>query len=289
MGPERACSGTVMDGGTGVPGERPDPSSPAPVVAGSAADSAVGGTAADPRSRWAPWAVPQLEAAVEIMQAAPDTTGAATLYRRWFTPTVADVPVRWPRRPLVGLYRSAHAGAPQRRPDGHWVLARHDVVGADGWWRTWGEHWTPPRSRRGSVRLIFTPHAGRLAPFVTILTAALLDGTASWSLACALDPRRVRRVGSAVLDVPSLDCLPDGLLDELAPTLRAAAPPLCEPVAPGVGLAVPPPNGMSFGEHRCHLVALALRHPSSGTDPMRAIAAVFTAHGIDPATPHRHR
>ena len=170
MGLERARAGTVLDGGTGESGECPRPVAPVPVVVGSAAVSPVGGTAADPRPAvgWAPWAVPQLERAVEIVHAAPDgAPAAARLYRQWFAPAVADVPVRWPRRPLVGLYRSAHAGAPHRRPDGHWVLARHDVVGADGWWRTWGEHWTPPRSRRGSVRVLLSPHAGRLGAFVS--------------------------------------------------------------------------------------------------------------------------
>lgn len=293
MGLERARAGTVLDGGTGASGECPRPVAPAPVVVGSAAGSSVGGTAADPppvAAGWAPWAVPQLERAVEIVRGAPaGASAAATLYREWFAPAVAEVPVRWPRRPLAGLYRSAHAGAPRRRPDGHWVLARHDVVGADGWWRTWGEQWTPPRSRRESVRLVLTPHAGRLAGFVATLTAAMLGVEVPWSLSCAVDPARARRVGSAVLDVPSLDALPAGLLERLAPTLRPVTPPLCEPVAPGAGLAVPPPNGAGFGEHRCHLVATALRHPTSEADPLRAIAAVFTAHGIDPATPHRPR
>jgi hypothetical protein len=46
---------------------------------------------------------------------------------------------------------------------------------------------------------------------------------------------------------------------------------------------------MTFGEHRCHLVALALRHPSSAREPLRTIAAAFAAHGIDPAAPHQAR
>ena len=49
-------------------------------------------------------------------------------------------------------------------------------------------------------------------------------------------------------------------------------------------LAQHPDNGMTFGEHRCHLVALAL---SGGRFDLDAIAAVFRAHGVDPATPHR--
>ena len=43
---------------------------------------------------------------------------------------------------------------------------------------------------------------------------------------------------------------------------------------------------MTFGEHRCHLITLALRHPSGARDPLRSIAAVFAAHGLDPAAPY---
>jgi hypothetical protein len=161
------------------------------------------------------------------------------------------------------------------------------VVGTDGWWRTWGEYWTPPRSRPGSIRVLFTPQPDRLGEFVNQVTHALLDSREPWALACATNPRRLRRVASAVLDVRDLDALPAGLLARLTPMLRAVTPPLCLPVAPGVAVATYPDNGMAFGEHRCHLIATALRHPSSTGDPLRAIAAVFTAHGIDPAAPHR--
>ena len=63
--------------------------------------------------------------------------------------------------------------------------------------------------------------------------AALLDSREPWALACATNPRRLRRVAPAVLDVRDLDALPAGLLDRLTPLLRAVTPPLCLPVAPG--------------------------------------------------------
>jgi hypothetical protein len=168
-------------------------------------------------------------------------------------------------------------------------LRRHDVIGRDGWWRTWGEQWTPPRRRTGSVRLLISPLPGRGTTVVRTLTEALLDARHSWLLACATDPRRARRAGSMVLDLPSIDVLGPRLLGRLEPLLRHTAPPLCLPVVPGLAVAEFPDNGMSFGEHRCHLIALALRHPSSHLRPLRAIAAVFAAHGIDPAQPHRLR
>jgi hypothetical protein len=69
--------------------------------------------------------------------------------------------------------------------------------------------------------------------------------------------------------------------------LRPIAPPLCLPLAAGVGAAEYPDNGMTFGEHRCHLVALGLRHRRRSRDPLSTIASVFTAYGIHPAEPHR--
>jgi hypothetical protein len=214
---------------------------------------------------------------------------AGLLYRLWFSPVVPEVrPNR--QRPLVGLFRAAHAGSRQRFRDGSVeVVDRFDLLGPDGWWRTWGDAWTPPRSRRGAVRLMLTPRIDRLTDLVSTVTEALLPTGLAWSLGCATRARRLARYGGAVLDVPSLDALPEGLLGALEPLLHPVAPPLCLPVGEGIGLAEYPDNGMTFGEHRCHLVALALRHPASGTDPLRAIAAVFAAHDIDPARPYGNR
>jgi hypothetical protein len=68
------------------------------------------------------------------------------------------------------------------------------------------------------------------------------------------------------------------------PLLRTDTPPLCLPVARGVAVAQYPDNGMTFGEHRCHLLALALRRPGRS---LGEIADVFAAHGVDPSRPYR--
>lgn len=258
-----------------------------PIVGqGAVAARRVGGAAAGP---WPHWAREQLPLAVALAERVPDGASIASmLYREWFNPAAGGVELLRPRRPLAGVYRNAHVGsAAQVSADGVSVVDRHDVVGADGWWRTWGESWTPPRTRPGSVRVLFTPYPDRLADFVRTVTTSLLRSSASWSLGCATNPRRVRRYASAVLDVPGLDALPARLLDELTPTLRSVVPPLCLPVAPGAAVAAYPGNGMTFGEHRCHLIALALRHRTGARDPLGAIAAVFAAHGIDPRAPYR--
>lgn len=254
----------------------------------SAAAGHLGGAAAGP---WPSWARAQLVTAIALAQDVPDQLSVASLlYRNWFSPRTeyCHAAESGLRRPLAGIYRTAHAGSRSRvRTGGVSVVQRHDVVRADGWWRTWGDEWSPPRTRPGSVRLLLTPRPDRLADFVTTVTAHLLPTTGPWSLGCATDPQRLTRYGGAVLDLPHMDAVPVGLVDELEPLLQPVVPPLCLPLAAGVGAAEYPDNGMTFGEHRCHLVALALRHPSSTEQPLRAIAAVFAAHGLDPAHPYR--
>ncbi|HZC70508.1 MAG TPA: T3SS effector HopA1 family protein [Jatrophihabitans sp.] len=284
MASEMPSSGAVLAGGkNGAPQLDESIVSQRP-----AADDALRGSAAGP---WPAWAGAQLSAAVAIAESASDRMSvAALLYREWFNPIAGEIDGLPANRPLAGVYRTAHAGSTTRvRSGGVSVVGRHDVIRTGGWWRTWGEDWTPPRSRPGSVRLMLTPRPDRLAEFVTTVTGRLLDECGPWSLACAVDPRRIARVGCAVLDLQSVDAVPSDLLDELTPLLRPIAPPLCLPLAAGVGAAEYPDNGMTFGEHRCHLVALALRHPSSARNPLRAVAAVFAAHGLDPTQPHQSR
>jgi hypothetical protein len=275
-------SGSVLTGGQD--GTRlPDKSV---VSQRPAAGALLRGPAAGP---WPEWAVPQLTAAVGLATTAADRTSvAALLYRNWFNPVAGDTWGLPAWTPLAGLYRAAHAGSGSRVQRGTLsVVARQDVLRTNGWWRTWGEYGIPPRGRRGSVRLMLTPRPDCLTDFVRTVTDRMLAGRTPWSLACATDPWRIARTGCAVLDLPSLDDVPSDLLTKLQPLLRPAAPPLCLPLAPGVGLAEYPDNGMTFGEHRCHLVALGLRHRRRSRDPLSTIASVFSTYGIDPAAPHR--
>ena len=282
MAAEEAPNGAVLAGG--FDGScTPDGSI---VSQRPAAARTMWGAAAGP---WPAWARPQLVRAVGIAERADDGTSVSKLlYREWFNPIAGSIVGLPTQRPLAGLYRSAHAGSRARTSSGGLsVVARNDVIHPGGWWRTWGADWLPPRDRPGSVRLMMTPQPNRLVEFVSVVTDRLMRESTPWSLTCALDPRRIARSGCAVLDLPDLHAVPVGLADALEPLLRPVAPPLCLPIAAGIGAAAYPDNGMTFGEHRCQLIALALRHPSSTRDPLRAIAAVFTAHGIDPSTPHR--
>ncbi|MDT4938392.1 MAG: hypothetical protein QOG80_2063 [Pseudonocardiales bacterium] len=239
---------------------------------------------------WPEWAVAQLLRAAEIAEVVASCDGhpvlAAELYRRWFNPVVGPgAPLA---RPLAGVYRTAHAGNGTRmRRDEVWVIDRHDVVGRDGWWRTWNDSWVPTRSRTDGVRIMFSPEPDAMATFVHTVTGALRTIPAPWLLACPVDPARLARASAATVYLPAAEMLPAGLLEQLAPVLRDAAPPLCRPLAAGVALGQAPGNGMSFGEHRCHLVALALRTHAARRDPLGAVADVFRTHGVDPAHPYR--
>ena len=248
--------------------------------------------AADP---WPAWASPQLLEAVSVKKhAATHSRGralATELYRRWYSPVVgASIEPGRPWRPLAGVYRAAPAGSGSRiLADGIALVDRHDAVGRDGWWRTWGDSWAPIDSRRHCVRVLLSPRPSVLAEFVGAVTAALLDASEPWLLACTTDPGRLSRTGSAVLCVPGEAALPAALLNRLRPLLRPATPPLCLPLAPGAALAQYPDSAMSFGAHRCHLVALGLALPAARREPLLAIADVFASHGIDPAAPYRTR
>ena len=238
---------------------------------------------------WPGWAVPQLDEAVQVVAAARavrDVRGTAVaLYRDWFAPTI-DAPATV-AAPLAGVYRRAHAGS-SRRIAGEDIttVARQDVVGRDGWWRTWGPAWRPLRSRAETTRVLLSPTLNDLAELVRVLTASLIDADFPWLLACPIDAGRLRRAGGVVLHVPDV-ALVAPLLAQVSPLLHGARPPLCLPVAPGVAVAADPSNGMTFGEHRCHLVALGLGLPRAAGDPQAAIADVFVAHGVDPGAPWR--
>ncbi len=121
-------------------------------------------------------------------------------------------------------------------------------------------------------------------------TSTLLDVDEPWLIACPTLPSRLRHSGSVVVYLPDDAALRQLLVAGLEPYLRTDTPPLCLPLGDGVALAEHPSNGMTFGEHRCHLVALAIERTERTEptrNPLRAIADVFGAHGIDPAEPYR--
>lgn len=237
-----------------------------------------------PTPSWPSWAEPQLRDAVRLAGTVAGTGRglAGELYRRWYVGEPA--PSNAPRgAALAARYRSAGTGS-HRDGSGLLVLDRPDHVGPDGWWRTWSEGWL--RARRGRLaRLLLTPEPEAVADLVRVLTTEPADPAWPWLLACPTDPAQLRSAGSVTLFGPARAPLPEGLVARVAPLLREGSPPLCRPLARGLASAEDPGNGMSFGEHRCHLLALALA--GAAPDPLTEVARVFAEHGIDPAAPHR--
>jgi HopA1 effector protein family len=70
--------------------------------------------------------------------------------------------------------------------------------------------------------------------------------------------------------------------------LRPEIPLFTKPLAPGLGLAEDPDNGLSFGQHRCQLVAQALWQFFTRPEGTRAdtLATVFRQAGLDPMYPY---
>ncbi len=231
--------------------------------------------------RWPEWAREQLQTAVALASSVPNGRPLAVdLYERWFAGSAQPVPAAAPR-PLLGEYRRAHEGVATLVVDGLPVLDRHDRLGSDGWWRTWNTSWRPAA---GGARVLLSARLDAASTLVGMLTRELRD--VPYLLAFPTDPDRLTRRGSAVLYLPRLRALTPDLVGALVPLLHPDTPPLCLPLGPGVAVAQYPDNGMTFGEHRCHLVALALR-AGTPSGALSTIADVFAAHGVDPAAPYR--
>ena len=101
-----------------------------------------------PESAWPDWAKTQLTDAVakaaDHASSERTTALAGELYHEWFAPAQVETPRSLLRRPLVGLYRQAHAGSSRRIGTDDWqIIDRRDAIGRDRWWRTWGPEWSP--------------------------------------------------------------------------------------------------------------------------------------------------
>ena len=104
------------------------------------------------------------------------------------------------------------------------------------------------------------------------------------------------RADSAVLYLPIASFEQAGsdlaaVAAELESELMPAVPMFTLPVAPGVGVAEDPLNGLSFGQHRCELVARALwkgygEQEAGWRSRYELIAREFRAEGLDVARPH---
>jgi hypothetical protein len=104
-----------------------------------------------------------------------------------------------------------------------------------------------------------------------------------------------RRDGLVVYLGPAALPALGGLVDALAATgaAGAATSPFARELAPGLAVAWDPRDprpgmrGLSFGQHRCLVVAAALLTPDGRADPAAAVHDALVAAGVDPRHPHR--
>lgn len=162
-------------------------------------------------------------------------------------------------------------------------------------WRTWGERWDHAAYAGDDLVRLYLA----CAPGTALQTVAAVSDRAQrwdepWLLTSRALGQQVPRPDATTLLVPvtSLDALRaelEGLIDDLRPFLASRAPLLTLHVTRGVGLAQNPPRGVSFGEHRCRLVATTARAHRDAPLPevQRQVQAAFWQEGVDPRRPYR--
>ncbi len=162
-------------------------------------------------------------------------------------------------------------------------------------WRAWGERWDPAVHPHGELLRIFLA----CAPGTGLQTVATVtDHAHRWSEPWMLSSRAlhepVTRPDATVLTIPVTSLHPlraplQRLVTDLRPLLASQAPLLTLHVMRGVGIAENPRPDLSFGRHRCGLVAAAvLAHREEPlTRLQKRTQAAFWSVGIDPRRPYR--
>jgi HopA1 effector protein family len=161
-----------------------------------------------------------------------------------------------------------------------------------GFWHLWSPEWrkAPPTHL---VRIYFQVAAGNETAFVTRLCRHA-PFSARWNMKILAGTHQPGRVDAAVVYVDR----DEGIRAPwLAPLIKAVttllnddAPAFTARLAPGVAWAEDPGGGLSFGEHRCRILAdAAIRQPAalrSARMWRRAAALSFTREGLDLGHPH---
>ncbi len=151
-----------------------------------------------------------------------------------------------------------------------------------------------------TLRLYFNVKSACAPWLLRILSHEFQQAGASYELKLLNHPQRYTRPDSAVLYVPasSVD-LSRAIIDQLIAmgnsAFRGAVPALTRRIFPGIALADEPPplrgRRVSFGEHRCRILArgLARSHAEGGhsvTEAVETIRREFVLRDLDPAQPY---
>jgi hypothetical protein len=183
------------------------------------------------------------------------------------------------------------------------ACARRDLVDPDGaWWRTRGSAWSETTPPDGLLRLYWDVSVAGLPRLVHELTTLLDPLDAPWMLKCAADPAHHARPDAVVAylvraDAAALVSGLEGVRSAIADMARDHRPPFTLPVGRGLAAAEDPGRSLSFGEHRCRLVAegvvaslaenrqAARSVGDAESEAASAVAARFAAEGLDPRRP----
>jgi hypothetical protein len=159
-----------------------------------------------------------------------------------------------------------------------------------------GDQRDRPGTPEPLTRLYWHLTARAAVPYMAAVTATLNALHVPFRTKVLSDPNMYLRADAAVLYLerrfcPLLGTAIPAIHRRIATDLRPQVPLFTKPLARGLGLAEDPHNGMSFGQHRCKLMALGLWRSflqGDRTAESRAatLAAVFREAGRDPAAPY---
>jgi hypothetical protein len=160
-----------------------------------------------------------------------------------------------------------------------------------------GEYMSGNSTEASQFRLYWHLTAEGAAPFIAATTSALNAAGIPFQVKVLSDPGDYTRADAGVLYLSSGDAARAAAIvptihAAVAPWLRETVPLFVRQIAPGLGYAQSPPGPMSFGQHRCRLIASALwdsfdRGGSDDDARIKSVADAFQAAGLDPLQPHR--
>jgi hypothetical protein len=198
------------------------------------------------------------------------------------------------RLALATEYVPAEAGRLHVEPgDDILVQARVDEVN-NGFWHLWSRAWrkSPPP---GLIRVYFQVASGCEIAFVNHV-AAHAPPEVAWSMKILAGRHAVGRRDGAVMYVDRDEGTRAHWLAHLiagvGPLIADGAPPFTSRLRAGVAWADDPGEGVSFGEHRCRLLAAAACSQPSALANARAwrlaAARAFARAGLELDKPHLH-
>jgi hypothetical protein len=196
----------------------------------------------------------------------------------------------------VDVLPVARVCLPPRPGDAVRVVARRDALDeASAFWFTYSADWDESSVPPSLVRVYWNVRRRSAPALVGALTGGLAAAGTTYSLKVAVGDGDVDRPDRAVLYL-TRDAFAVATPairrahHELAGALLSYVPRLTRRLEPGLALADDPGTGESFGQHRCRLVADAIRGDDGGSaDPegrAATVVAYLAAAGLDPARPY---